>query len=108
MHFTTGGSIGIQKSPPLLATGPKALPPMCRLPSTREDESLSFMAPLNRYANVDIRELQGQVLYLCKDQYGSRYLQKQIEDLKQDAIKIIFSEVYDHFVELMTGNVGAK
>ena len=47
----------------------------------------------------------GQVYRICKDQHGCRFLQKKLEEKDKNprSVEIIFNEVYDHMVELMTG-----
>lgn len=40
---------------------------------------------------------------MCKDQFGCRYLQKQIEATPQKAISLLFQDIFDHVAELMTG-----
>jgi len=40
---------------------------------------------------------------MCKDQHGCRFLQKKLEEQNPRVVEIIFNEVYEHIVELMTG-----
>lgn len=42
------------------------------------------------------------MLPLCKDQFGCRYLQKKLEDGNPDHRDMIFNEIFPHFAELMT------
>lgn len=56
-----------------------------------------------RYNNVQLQSLQGEILALCKDQHGCRYLQKKLEERDPESIQLIFMETHRHVVELMTG-----
>ena len=59
----------------------------------------------NRFANVQLESLRGEIYSLCKDQHGCRYLQKKLEDRDPEHIQMIFLETKQHVVELMTGMV---
>jgi hypothetical protein len=50
-----------------------------------------------------LEDLQGDILPLCKDQHGCRYLQKKLEEEVPEHRDMIFRETYGHFPELMTG-----
>jgi len=60
----------------------------------------------SRYQSLD--QVVGQVYSMCKDQHGCRFLQKKLEekDNNFEAVNLIFDEVYDHMVELMTDPFG--
>lgn len=60
----------------------------------------------NRFSGVRIEDLQGELLNLCKDQHGCRYLQKKLEDGEGAHRDMIFRETYGHFPELMTDPFG--
>jgi hypothetical protein len=60
----------------------------------------------SKFANISIDDLAGQIYYLCKDQYGCRYLQKQIEEKQQAAISVILAEIFHQFAELMVDPFG--
>lgn len=59
-----------------------------------------------RFSNVKLEQLQGEILGLCKDQHGCRYLQKKLEERNPEHIQVIFIETYLHVVELMTDPFG--
>ncbi len=59
----------------------------------------------NRFASVSLESLVGQVYSLCKDQHGCRFLQKKLEENSKSYIDMIFNEVYEHFIELITGKL---
>ena len=59
-----------------------------------------------RFSNVKLEQLQGEILGLCKDQHGCRFLQKKLEERNPEHIHIIFIETFQHVVELMTDPFG--
>uniref|UniRef100_A0A7S4IEM7 PUM-HD domain-containing protein n=1 Tax=Vannella robusta TaxID=1487602 RepID=A0A7S4IEM7_9EUKA len=61
---------------------------------------------VSRFTSID--QVIGQVYRTCKDQHGCRFLQKKLEEKDQNpkAVDIIFNEVYDYMVELMTDPFG--
>ena len=69
--------------------------PMVSNANTRSEQA--------RYNNVQLESLQGEILALCKDQHGCRYLQKKLEERNPESIQLIFLETNQHVVELMTG-----
>ncbi|OZJ02584.1 hypothetical protein BZG36_03653 [Bifiguratus adelaidae] len=60
----------------------------------------------NRFAGTRLEELVGDIYSLCKDQHGCRYLQKKLEEHNDQYTDMIFTEVFSHFVELMTDPFG--
>ncbi|KAI9823340.1 MAG: hypothetical protein M1832_002564 [Thelocarpon impressellum] len=60
----------------------------------------------NRFANVQLENLRGEIYSLCKDQHGCRYLQKKLEDRDAEHIQMIYLETHQHVVELMTDPFG--
>ncbi|KAI9671133.1 MAG: hypothetical protein M1817_003640 [Caeruleum heppii] len=60
----------------------------------------------NRFANVQLESLRGEIYPLCKDQHGCRYLQKKLEERNPEHIQMIFLETNEHVVELMTDPFG--
>lgn len=61
------------------------------------------VAESSRYNSIPLENLQGEIYGLCKDQHGCRYLQKKLEEKKPEQATMIFNEVRNHVVELMTG-----
>lgn len=69
-----------------------------------------------KYANASIQDFVGDIMTLCKDQHGCRFLQRQLEVAKNDAdlalmtveevATMIFTEIQDHVVDLMTDPFG--
>ena len=59
-----------------------------------------------RFNNVQLETLQGEILGLCKDQHGCRYLQKKLEERNPQNVQIIFLETHEHVIELMTDPFG--
>ncbi|EIW72686.1 hypothetical protein TREMEDRAFT_72846 [Tremella mesenterica DSM 1558] len=72
------------------------------LKNKRADADREF----NRFAGVRIEDLQGELLMLCKDQHGCRYLQRKLEEGDAGHRDMIFLETYGHFPELMTDPFG--
>lgn len=58
---------------------------------------------INRYADVALETLVGDIYSLCKDQHGCRYLQKRLDERNPASVDIIFAETYMHVAELMIG-----
>lgn len=58
---------------------------------------------LTRFTNYPLEHYQGELYSLCKDQHGCRYLQRKLEDRNPEHVRLIFSETYQHVIELMTG-----
>ncbi|KAL6982978.1 hypothetical protein U1Q18_016373 [Sarracenia purpurea var. burkii] len=62
---------------------------------------------LPQYSNhSSLEDLQGQIVSLAKDQYGSRLLQKIFDDPKEEEIEMFVSEVIHHIDELMRDQFG--
>ncbi|EGW31306.1 uncharacterized protein SPAPADRAFT_61876 [Spathaspora passalidarum NRRL Y-27907] len=59
----------------------------------------------SKYANAKLSDFVGDILNLCKDQHGCRFLQRQLE-LDEGAATIIFQEIYFKIVELMIDPFG--
>lgn len=59
-----------------------------------------------RFTNVKLEHFQGEILGLCKDQHGCRYLQKKLEERNPEHVQLIFVETHQHVVELMTDPFG--
>ncbi|KDQ54912.1 hypothetical protein JAAARDRAFT_80100 [Jaapia argillacea MUCL 33604] len=60
----------------------------------------------NRFAGTRLEDLQGEILGLCKDQHGCRYLQKKLEEGIPEHRDMIFRETFGHFADLMTDPFG--
>ncbi|KYR00682.1 hypothetical protein DLAC_02721 [Tieghemostelium lacteum] len=56
------------------------------------------------YGSVD--QLYGSIYPLCRDQHGCRFLQKKLEDNETQLTEVIFKEVCDYMLELMTDPFG--
>ncbi|KAI9053933.1 hypothetical protein LZ554_002877 [Drepanopeziza brunnea f. sp. 'monogermtubi'] len=61
---------------------------------------------MNRFANLPLESLGGEIYALCKDQHGCRYLQKKLEDRNPDQVHMIWLETNQHVIELMTDPFG--
>lgn len=70
-------------------------PAQIRRSSTDQDSS--------RFTNANLKDFEGHLYELAKDQNGCRFLQRKLEDMSQNiAVKVIYDEIHGHFVELMT------
>lgn len=56
-----------------------------------------------RFLNIKMEDLVGQILNLCKDQHGCRFLQKKLEEDNDATVAMVFGEVFFNFTELMIG-----
>jgi hypothetical protein len=61
---------------------------------------------MNRFANMPLEQLGGEIYTLCKDQHGCRYLQKKLEDRNPEQVHMIWLETNQHVIELMTDPFG--
>lgn len=57
----------------------------------------------SRFAHISAKDLPDQILTLCKDQHGCRFLQKKIEEGSVHFLQMLFEQVYETFDELMIG-----
>jgi hypothetical protein len=61
---------------------------------------------MNRFANLQLDSLGGEIYTLCKDQHGCRYLQKKLEERNPEDVHMIWLETNQHVIELMTDPFG--
>lgn len=61
---------------------------------------------MSRFNGAPLSNFQGQILELCKDQHGCRYLQKQLENRLPHEVHLIWVETNAHVVELMMDPFG--
>ncbi|TVY49376.1 Pumilio domain-containing protein [Lachnellula occidentalis] len=61
---------------------------------------------MNRFANLALDQIGGEIYSLCKDQHGCRYLQKKLEDRDPNQVHMIWLETNQHVIELMTDPFG--
>ncbi|KAL1916692.1 uncharacterized protein VTP21DRAFT_5396 [Calcarisporiella thermophila] len=59
-----------------------------------------------RFVGVQLQDIQSEIYSLCRDQHGCRFLQRKLEERVADHVEMIFGEVKEHFVELMTDPFG--
>ncbi|KAI9893724.1 MAG: hypothetical protein M1814_005940 [Vezdaea aestivalis] len=59
-----------------------------------------------RFATVPIEQCRGQIYSMARDQHGCRYLQRKLEERNPLYVRMIFEEVYQGVVELMTDPFG--
>ncbi|KAJ7946127.1 Pumilio-like protein [Quillaja saponaria] len=77
--------------------------------SNRMESPRSFQSALNNNNNQrnysSIEEVRGQVISVAQDAFGSRFLQKKLDEGKPDEFELIFSEVKGQLHELMLNRV---
>lgn len=61
---------------------------------------------MDRFTNVALESLGGEIYQLCKDQHGCRFLQKQLEARNPEQVHMIWLETNQHVIELMTDPFG--
>jgi len=61
---------------------------------------------MNRFANLSLEQIGGEIYALCKDQHGCRFLQKKLEDRIPEQVHMIWLETNQHVIELMTDPFG--
>ncbi|KAI0113722.1 ARM repeat-containing protein [Nemania sp. FL0031] len=61
---------------------------------------------MNRYVNLPLEQVVGNIYEMCKDQHGCRYLQRQLETRVPEHVHMIWVETNQHVVELMTDPFG--
>ncbi|TKA67203.1 hypothetical protein B0A55_09452 [Friedmanniomyces simplex] len=59
-----------------------------------------------RFNQISVNQLTGEIYSLCKDQHGCRFLQRKLDERADDSVQIIFEEVKEHIIELMTDPFG--
>ncbi|KAJ4950517.1 hypothetical protein NE237_027349 [Protea cynaroides] len=53
-----------------------------------------------------LMEVQGYICFIAKDQHGCRFLQRKFDEGTAEDVKMIFSEIIEHVVELMMNPFG--
>jgi hypothetical protein len=69
-------------------------------------ENSNFRVAMNRFANLSLEQIGGEIYALCKDQHGCRFLQKKLEDRIPEQVHMIWLETNQHVIELMTDPFG--
>lgn len=57
----------------------------------------------DKFASIQLEDVINDIYSLCKDQYGCRFFQRKLEEQNPDQRDLIFTQIYPHFIELMTG-----
>eukprot|EP00268_Persea_americana_P059224 TRINITY_DN7245_c0_g1_i1.p1 TRINITY_DN7245_c0_g1~~TRINITY_DN7245_c0_g1_i1.p1 ORF type:complete len:811 (-),score=137.71 TRINITY_DN7245_c0_g1_i1:311-2743(-) len=53
-----------------------------------------------------LREIEGYIYYIAKDQHGCRFLQRKFDEGTLQDVQMIFNEIIDHAIELMMNPFG--
>lgn len=59
-----------------------------------------------RFNTVPFEQLKPEILSLCTDQHGCRFLQRKLDERDEETVKAIFEEVHPSIVKLMTDPFG--
>ncbi|KAK4894319.1 hypothetical protein LTR27_007452 [Elasticomyces elasticus] len=59
-----------------------------------------------RFSQITVEQLTGEIYSLCKDQHGCRFLQRKLDEDADNSVQLIFNEVKEHIIELMTDPFG--
>ncbi|KAL5352769.1 hypothetical protein ACLOAV_002717 [Pseudogymnoascus australis] len=102
-----------QQAYPQSAYGDYGVPPVYQNNAPRDSQARVIQQrrqndgeAMNRFANVALESLGGEIYSLCKDQHGCRFLQKKLEERNAEQIHMIWLETNQHVVELMTDPFG--
>jgi len=61
---------------------------------------------LARFNSVNFEDLRSEILSLCTDQHGCRFLQRKLDERDEAHVKMIFEEVHPSITKLMTDPFG--
>lgn len=73
-------------------------------PDTTDFKSFDMKLLPQRYNSLD--EVTGRIYLMAKDQHGCRFLQRKFAEGTKKEVEMIFAEIIDHVVELMTDPFG--
>jgi hypothetical protein len=65
-----------------------------------------FLAGMARFSSKTIADFVGRIYETCKDQFGCRFLQRELEHRKPADVHAVWLETYQHVVELMMDPFG--
>ncbi|MCO5607047.1 hypothetical protein L7F22_061239 [Adiantum nelumboides] len=68
------------------------------------DESSESLQQLLKFTNLE--DLEGRIFSVAKDQHGCRFLQRKLDEAKPEDVEMIFQEIKEHVVQLMTDPFG--
>ncbi|XP_030511237.2 pumilio homolog 12 isoform X1 [Cannabis sativa] len=74
--------------------------------SSDMDYKSNLNAKLSPQKCTSLDEATGRIYLMAKDQHGCRFLQRKFSERKKHEIDMIFEEIIDHVVELMTDPFG--
>lgn len=61
---------------------------------------------LARFNSINFEELKPEILSLCTDQHGCRFLQRKLDERDEETVRMIFEEVHPSITKLMTDPFG--
>jgi hypothetical protein len=74
--------------------------------SSKGEKGSEKASRMNLSKVTNMKDAQGKIVKLAKDQHGCRFLQKKLEEKNEEDLKLIFNEVYDHIAQLMVDPFG--
>jgi hypothetical protein len=77
-----------------------------QIPGSNKKRNMKGRFSASHYENVEIKDCIGQICFICKDQQGCRYLQREIDKGGIVVSIIIFKEILPHVTELIDDPFG--
>ncbi|PON95657.1 Coatomer beta subunit [Trema orientale] len=77
---------------------------MILYPNTTDLKSADLKLLPQKYNSLD--EVTGRIFLMAKDQHGCRFLQRKFSEGTKNEVEMIFAEIIEHIVELMTDPFG--
>nr|OQO30390.1 hypothetical protein B0A51_02350 [Rachicladosporium sp. CCFEE 5018] len=74
--------------------------------STQQHRKFETDDKLARFSATSVDQLRGEILGLCTDQQGCRFLQRKLDERDLHSVQVIFEEASPHIVKLMTDPFG--
>ena len=73
---------------------------------SQQQRKVAAEESLARFNSIHVDQLKNEILGLCTDQHGCRFLQRKLDERDEATIQIIFDEVSPQIVKLMTDPFG--
>eukprot|EP01125_Pyxidicula_operculata_P017292 TRINITY_DN6055_c0_g1_i2.p1 TRINITY_DN6055_c0_g1~~TRINITY_DN6055_c0_g1_i2.p1 ORF type:complete len:665 (+),score=81.08 TRINITY_DN6055_c0_g1_i2:83-2077(+) len=89
--------------PPIASIVP---PPTKSTQKNRIKTGSRHPVPASCYVNLTLEECRGNIATMCLDQHGCRFLQRHLDSGDSSVVTLIYSEVIEHIMELMSDPFG--
>lgn len=73
---------------------------------SQQQRKVAAEESLARFNSIHVDQLKNEILGLCTDQHGCRFLQRKLDERDEPTVQIIFDEVSPQIVRLMTDPFG--